>query len=80
VARGSRRLHNEELHKLYASADFIRAMKSRRVRWVGHVAGMGKIRNAYNTLVGKSEGKRPLGKHRSRWEYNITMVLRKIGW
>jgi hypothetical protein len=54
-----RRLHNEELHNLYASPT-IRVIKSRRMRWAGHVAHMGEIRNAYNILVGKPEGKRPL--------------------
>jgi hypothetical protein len=54
--------------------------KSRRMRWAGHVAPMGKKRNAYRILVGKAEGKRPLGRPRHRWMYNIKMVLREIGW
>jgi hypothetical protein len=60
VARGWRRLHNEELHKLYASSSIIRVINSRRMRWVGHVAHMEKMRNSYNISFGKSEGKRPL--------------------
>jgi hypothetical protein len=55
-------------------------MKSRRMRWAGHVARMGEKRNAYRILVGNSEGKRPLGKSRRRWVDNIKMDLRKIGW
>jgi hypothetical protein len=60
VARGWRRLHNEELHNLYASSNIIRVNKSRGIRWARHVACMGEMRNAYNILVGKPEGKRPL--------------------
>jgi hypothetical protein len=52
--------HNEELHNLYSSPSKIRMIKSRRIRWVGHVARMGEKRNAYGILVGKPEGKRPL--------------------
>jgi hypothetical protein len=55
-----RKLHNEELHNLYSSPNIIRLMKSRRMRWAGHVARMGEKRNAYRILVGKPEGKRPL--------------------
>jgi hypothetical protein len=57
-----RKLHNEELHNLYSSPNIIRKIKSRRMRWTGYVARMGKKRNAYRILVGKSEGKRPLGR------------------
>jgi len=59
VAGGWGRLHNEELHKLYASPDIIRMIISRRMRWAGHVARIGKMRNAYKIFAGKSEGKRP---------------------
>jgi hypothetical protein len=55
-------------------------MKSRRIRWAGHVARLGEKRNAYMILVGKPEGKRPLGRLKCRWEDNIRMVLREIGW
>jgi hypothetical protein len=57
-----RKLHNEEFHNLYSSPNIIRMIKSRRMRWAGHVARMGETRKAYWTLVGKPEGKRPLGR------------------
>jgi hypothetical protein len=57
----------EKLHNLYCSPSIIRMMKSRRMRWAGHVARMGEKRNAYTILVGKPEGKRPLGRPRRRW-------------
>jgi hypothetical protein len=57
-----RKLHNEELHDLYSSPSIIRMIKSRRMRWARHVARMGEERNAYRLLVGKPEGKRPLGR------------------
>jgi hypothetical protein len=75
-----RKLHNGELHNLYSSPDIIRQMKSRRKRWVWHVACMGEGRNAYRVLMGKSEGKRPLGRPRHRWEDGIKMDLREIVW
>jgi hypothetical protein len=59
-----RKLHNEELHNLYSLPNIIRMIKSRRMRWAGHVARMGERRNAYMILVGKPEGKRPLGRRR----------------
>jgi hypothetical protein len=71
-----RKLHNEERHNLYSSPDIIRQVKSRRMRWAGHVACMGKERKVYKVLVGKPEGKRPLGKSR---EDGIRMDLREIG-
>jgi hypothetical protein len=61
-----RKLHNEELHKLYPSPNIIRMMKSRRMRWAGHVARMGETKDAYRILVGKPEGKRSLGRPRRR--------------
>ncbi|KAJ4431708.1 hypothetical protein ANN_20310 [Periplaneta americana] len=63
-----RKLHNAELHALYSSPDIIRNIKSRRLRWAGHVARMGESRNAYRVLVGRPEGIRPLGRPRRRWE------------
>jgi len=66
VVGGCRRLHDEELHNLYASPDFIRAIKSRRMRWAGNVARMGEMRNAYIILVGKPERKRPFGRPRRK--------------
>jgi hypothetical protein len=74
-----RKLHNGELHNLYSSPDIIREIKSRRMRWVGHVARMGDGRNVYRVLVGKSVGKRPLGRPSHRWEDGIKMDLREIG-
>ncbi|KAJ4446907.1 hypothetical protein ANN_13608 [Periplaneta americana] len=75
-----RKLHNTELHALYSSSDIIRNIKSRRLRWAGHVALMGESRNAYRVLVGRPEGKRPLGRPRRRWEDNIKMDLREVGY
>jgi hypothetical protein len=75
-----RKLHSGELHKLSTSPDIIRQIKSRRMRWAGHVARMGDERNVYRVLVGKPEGKRPLERPRRRWEDGIKMDLREIGW
>ncbi|KAJ4436707.1 hypothetical protein ANN_16839 [Periplaneta americana] len=75
-----RKLHNTELHALYSSPDIIRNIKSRRLRWAGHVARMGEARNAYRVLVGMPEGKRPLGRPRCRWENNTKMDLREVGY
>ncbi|KAJ4440235.1 hypothetical protein ANN_08374 [Periplaneta americana] len=75
-----RKLHNAELHALYSSPDIIRNIKSRRLKWAGHVARMGESRNAYRVLVGRPEGKRPLGRPRRRWEDNIKMDLREVGY
>jgi hypothetical protein len=80
VTGGWQKLHNEELHNLYSSSSIIKMIKSRRMRWAVHVARMGEKRNAYSILVGKPEGKRPLGRPRSRWVDNIKMDLREIGW
>jgi hypothetical protein len=74
-----RKLLNKELRDLYSSPSIIRIMKSRRMRWVGHVAHMGEKRNSYRLLVGKSERKRPLGRPRRRWVNNIRMDLREVG-
>jgi hypothetical protein len=63
-----RKLHNKELHNLYASPNIIRQIKSRRMRWAGHVDRMGEKRKVYRVLAGKPEGKRPLGRRRRRWE------------
>jgi hypothetical protein len=79
VTGGWRKLHNEELHNLYSSPSIIRIIKSRRMRWVGRVARMGEKRNVYRLLVGKPEGKRPLGRPRGRWIDNIKMDLLEIG-
>jgi hypothetical protein len=75
-----RKLHNEELHNLYGSPSIIRMIKSRRMRWARHVTCTGEKRNVYRILVGKPEGKRPLGRSRRRWEDNIRMDLRERGW
>jgi hypothetical protein len=75
-----RKLHNEELHDLYCSPSIIRIMKSKRMRWAGHVALMGEKRNAYSLLVEKLEEKRPLGRPRRKWVDNIRMDLGEVGW
>jgi hypothetical protein len=75
-----RKLHNEELRVLYSSPSIIRIMKWRRIRWAGHVARMGEMRNEYMLLVGKPKGKRPLGRPRRRWLDNIKMDLGEVGW
>jgi hypothetical protein len=72
-------MHNEELHNLYSSSDVIRQVKSRRMRFAGHVARMGEERKVYKVLVGEPEGKRPLGRPRRRWEVGIRVGLREIG-
>jgi hypothetical protein len=79
VTGGGRKLHNEELHNLYTSSSIIRIIKSRRMRWEGHVARIGEKRNVYRLLAGKPEGKRPLGRPRHRWTDNIKMDLSEIG-
>jgi hypothetical protein len=80
VTKEWRKLHSGELHNLYSSPDIIRQIKSRRMRWAGHVARRGEGRNVYRVLVGMSDGKRPLGRQRRRWEEGIKMDLREIGW
>jgi hypothetical protein len=74
-----RKLHNEELHNLYSSPDIIMQIKSRRMRWAGHVARVGEETNVYRVLMGKPEGKRPRERPRRRWEDGIRMDLRGIG-
>jgi hypothetical protein len=69
-------LHNDELHSLYSSPNIVRVIKSRRMMWAGHVARMGEGRNVYRVLVGRPEGKRPLGRPRRRCEDNIKMDFR----
>jgi hypothetical protein len=73
-----RRLHNKELYALYSSPNVIYVIKSRRLRWAGHLACMGKSRSAYRVLVGKPEGRSPLGRPRRRWEDNIKMDLTEV--
>jgi hypothetical protein len=80
LSGGWRKLHNEELRDLYFSPSIIRIIKSRRMRWAGNVARMGENINAYKLLVGKPEGKIPLGRPRRRWVDNIKMYLLEIGW
>jgi hypothetical protein len=80
VAGEWRKLHNEELHDLYSSPSIIKMAKSRRMRWVDHVARMGEKRNAYRLLVENPEGKRPLGRPRRRWVDNIRIDLGEVGW
>ena len=74
-----RRLHNKEQSDLYSSPNIVRVIKSRRMRWAGHVARMGEERGVYRALVGKPEGKRPLGRPRRRWVDNIRMDLQEVG-
>ena len=79
MARNWRRLHNEELNDLYSSPNIVWVIKSRRMRWAGHVARMGEVRGVYRVLVGKPEGKRPMGRPRHRWVDNIRMDLQEVG-
>jgi hypothetical protein len=73
------KLHNEELYDLYSSPNVVRVIKSRRMRYAGHVVRLGEERGVYKVLVGKPEGKRPLGRPRRRWEDNIRMDLQEVG-
>jgi hypothetical protein len=75
-----RRLHNEKLNDLYSSPNIIWVIKLRRMRWAGHVARMGEGRGAYRILVGRPEGRKPLGRLRRRWEDNTKMDLQEVGW
>ena len=74
-----RKLHNEELNDLYCPPNIVRLMKSRRMRWAGHVARMGERRGVYRILVGKPEGKRQLGRPRRRREGNIKIDIQEVG-
>ena len=73
-----RKFHNEALKVLYSLRNIVRMVKSRRMRWAGHVARMGEGRGVHRVLVGKPEGKRPLGRPRRRWEDNIKMDLQEV--
>jgi len=72
-------MHNEELNDLYSSPTIVRVLKSRRIRWAGHVARMGEERGVYRVLVGKPEGRRSLGTPKRRWVDNIRMDLQEVG-
>jgi len=74
-----RKLHKEELNNLYSLPNIVRVVKSRRMRWAGHVARMGEDKGVQRVLVGKAEGKRPFGRPRRRWEDNIKMDLQEVG-
>jgi hypothetical protein len=74
-----KKLHNEELRDLYSLPNIVRVVKSRRMRWAGHVARMGEGRGVYRVLVVRPEGKKPLGRPRRRWEDNIKMDLKEVG-
>jgi hypothetical protein len=74
-----RKLHNDKLHSLYSSPNIVRVIKSRRMRWAGHMECRGERRGVYRVLVGRPEGKRPLERPRRRWEDNIKMGLRELG-
>jgi PAS domain-containing protein len=76
---GWRTLHDEELHKLYASLNIIRVIKSRRMRWADHVARMKETRNAYTMLVVKPDGEKPVGRPRRWWEYVLEWILGECG-
>jgi hypothetical protein len=75
-----RKMNNKELCDLYSLRSIIRIIRSRRMRWTGHVTQMGEKRKEYRVLVGKPEGKRPLGRPRHRWVDNIMMDLGEVGW
>jgi hypothetical protein len=79
VTGDCRRLHNEELSDLYFPPNIVRVIKWRRMRWARHVALMGERRGAYRVLVGRPEGKKPLGRLRHRWEDNIKIDLQEVG-
>jgi hypothetical protein len=74
-----KKLHSDELHSLYSSLNIVSVIKSRWMRWAGHVARMGEERGVYRILIGRPEGKRPLRRPRRRWEDNIKIDLREKG-
>jgi hypothetical protein len=74
-----KKLHNDESHSLYSLPNIVKVIKSRKMRWAGHVAYMGEGRGVYRVLIGRPKGKRPLGRPRCRWEDNIKLDLREIG-
>jgi hypothetical protein len=74
-----KKLHNEELNDLYSSPNIVRVIKTRRMRWAGHVSRMGEGRGVYRILVGNPKGRRPMGRPRCRWEDNIWIDLREVG-
>ena len=80
VTREWRKLHNENLNDLYSSSNIVQVIKSRRMRWAGHVERMEGRRGVYRVLVGKPEGKRPFGRPRHRWEDHIKMDIHEVGW
>jgi len=79
VTGDCRRLHHEELNDSYCSPNIVRMIKWRRMKWAGHVARMGEEREVYRVLVGKPEGRRPLGRPRHRWVDNIRVNLQEVG-
>jgi hypothetical protein len=79
VAGEWRKLHNEEINDLHSSPNIVRVIKSRRMRWTGHLASTGERIGVYRVLAGNPEGRRPLGRPRSRWEDNIKIELKVVG-
>jgi hypothetical protein len=80
VTGGWMKLHHDELHNLYSSTIIVRMINVRKMKWAGHVARMGAIRNAYTILARKPERKRPLGRPRCRWKDNIKMdLIERVG-
>jgi hypothetical protein len=79
VTGGWRKLHSEEPSDLYILPNLVRMVKPRRMRWVGHVGRMGERRGVHRVLVGKPEGKKPLGRPRRRWDLNIKIYLQEVG-
>jgi hypothetical protein len=80
ATREWRKFYSGELHNFYSFRNIIRQIRSRRMKWAGHVACMGKERKGCRVFVGELEGKTPLGRPRSKWEYGFKMDLQEIGW